>query len=365
MNAMSLTDSPIWFVPFASIVDEQGDWHTPAQVLNPAHKDSPNAIHAPHLRRLFRWPCQWTLHRGEADSLTPPHQWVEAWRLGWLDHLPPRWPKASDPASPWPSGVADGALPWAAHEMQHRLSTRDAPAAWFVPCHQEVGMDHVRLHPPTELALSDAHSRELMQALQPWAEEDGIHLEWVSATRWLATGAPLRGLRCAALDRVVGRSLGPWLAASSVSAPLRRLMAEAQMLFYTHPAHDERVNSRLRPVNGFWIEGNGVAPVWPVPVEDAEDSTDASNWTTIETLHVAAQQGDIAAWQAAWSTIDATWGSVWLHRLQSGQAVCLWLAGERSVLVLRFQPMTPVQHMVHALKTAFNSQRACVDFSLL
>ena len=61
-------------------------------------------------------------------------------------------------------------------------------AAWFMPAHQEVGMDHVSLHPPESLRLDDATSQQLMQALAPLAAEDGISLHWVSAHRWLAVG---------------------------------------------------------------------------------------------------------------------------------------------------------------------------------
>lgn len=339
---------PTWLLPFASLADAQGDWHTPAEVLE----------NNPQLRRLFQWPCDWQLHRGDEMSLTPPHQWVKAWQLGWLDALPEQFPAAGE-ALP-SSELADGALPWAAHEMAHLLPTPQTPAAWFVPCHQEVGMDHIRLHPPAHLGLSEAHSRALMHALQPWAAEDGIALHWVSPTRWLAVGAPLRDLRCASLDRAVGRSIAPWLAASHLSNHVRRLQSEAQMLFYTHPAHDERVNSGALPVNAFWIDGNGVLPTSVFPTQGRETA-----WTVVDSLHVSAQQGDAQGWQQSWATLEATLASHWLQHLTSGHAMRLWLAGERSLLTLHFRPMTRWQHWQYHIKSILNAPRTSFNFSLL
>lgn len=346
--AEDTTKISTWVVPFASLADVQGDWHTPADILDSC----------PHLRRLFHWPCEWTLHRGNEMSLTPPHQWVKAWQLGWLDALPESFPSAGENVAP---GLADGALPWAAHEMAHLLQHKQVPAAWFTPCHQEVGMDHIRLHPPSHLALSEPHSRALMQALQPWAAEDGIALHWVSPTRWLAVGEPLQGLRCASLDRVVGRSIAPWLASSRLSPALRRLQSEAQMLFYTHPVHDERVSSGALPVNAFWIDGNGVLP----PASLGTQERDTVTWTVIETLRISAQQGDVLTWRQSWETLDAKLGAHWLRSLESGQPVRLWLTGERSLLTLRFQPMTRWQHLQYQVKHIFNTQRTAFRLDAL
>ncbi len=347
-DSHNTTTSSTWVLPFASLADAQGDWHTPTDILDSC----------PHLRRLFHWPCEWRLHRGSEMSLTPPHQWVRAWQLGWLDALPDTFPPAGENAVP---GLADGALPWAAHEMAHLLQYKQVPAAWFTPCHQEVGMDHIRLHPPSHLALSEPHSRALMQALQPWAAEDGIALHWVSPTRWLAVGEPLQGLRCASLDRVVGRSIAPWLAASRLSPTLRRLQSEAQMLFYTHPVHDERVNSGALPVNAFWIDGNGVLPATRL----GTPAQDTATWTLIDTLRTPAQQGDVLTWQQSWPTLDAELGAHCLQRLTSGQTVRLWLTGERSLLALTFQPMTRWQHWQHKLKDVLHIQRIAFGFDTL
>ena len=88
-----------------------------------------------------------------------------------------------------------------------------------------------------------------------------ITLRYESAVRWHASGEVLRGIACASLDRVGGRSVEAWMTDSSANPAggqlLKRLQSEAQMLFYTHPAFDVREALRLHPVNGFWLSGAG------------------------------------------------------------------------------------------------------------
>ena len=116
-------------------------------------------------------------------------------------------------------------------------------------------MDHVRLIPPTDLALSAEHSQALCQALAALCHEDGIELRWLSPDRWLARGPALQGVASLSLDRVSGRSIETQHLHQS--AGLKRLHHEAQMLFYTQAAHDERVAQGLLPINGFWLSAAG------------------------------------------------------------------------------------------------------------
>ena len=212
-------------VPFARWLDDDDD--APHASPNaPHHSPAPPAwprpADAPHLHALLRRAHQAQWHSGSPHSLTPPHEWALAHARGHLATVPSTWDD-------------DTALPWA------RLAAapdHDPHAAWVSPVHQQVGMDQVSLQPLND--LDDAHDRALLAALAPLAAEDGLHLRWHSPGRWHLQGAPLQGVATASLDRVSGRSVAGWLPRGPGAGGLRRLMAEAQMLFYTHPAHDER-----------------------------------------------------------------------------------------------------------------------------
>lgn len=277
----------------------------------------------PHLHALLRAARTRSWHRGSLASRTPPHEWALAWAEGHLAELPARLPD-------------DAALPWAAWAAQahhpQRLPHADAAAAWFMPAHTEVGMDHVSLHPPEHLQLDDATSQALMQALAPLAGEDGIALHWVSAHRWLAVGEVFAGLALAAPDRVCSpsgeRSLAPWMA--DLPPVLQRLQTEAQMLFYAHPLHDARATQGLLPVNGLWIAGCGRASR-PAPPAAAGASV-----TVEPRLREAFLRGDAAGWLAAWEAIDREVLPQWLAPAAQPRVVCL--CGERHVLALHLPP---------------------------
>lgn len=304
---------PHLLIPFATSTDEG------CQALRPT-------LALPHLQRLLALAS----HRQhtvcappgtDAElSLTPPHEWALAQALGLVD------------AATASGGVADGQLPWAAHAQ---LASPDTAAAWFTPCHQEVGAGQVTLHTPDQLALSDAHSQALMAALQPLAAEDGIALSWVAADRWLAQGPVFADLPSASLDRVVGRHIGPWLGTGPQAAGLRRLQSEAQMLFYTHPAHDERVAQHLPPINAFWVSGSGVCP--------AHARHQAPELVLADALRTPALQGDWASWQQAWQTLDAEVLPAWLAHAQRGLPLRLTLCGDRASLTLNWAPRRPWQ----------------------
>lgn len=306
----------------------------------PALADWPST-QVPRLQALLALASTWQWHLGTLNSRTPPHEWALALAQGRVSQLTHRLPD-------------DATLPWAAWEAAHRmpqaLTRPDAAAAWFLPAHLEVGMDHVSLHPPESLQLDDATSQRLMQALAPLAAEDGIALHWVSASRWLAVGEAFRGLAVASPDRVTSpsgeRSIGPWM--TDLPPSLRRLQTEAQMLFYTHPAHDERIQRGLPPANSVWITGAGAAAEAtppPAPVE------------VVHSLRQAALMGDPSAWTQAWTDTDARVLSRWLARAQAGEPVTVSLCGERSLLRLGFGPRSLGQRWRQKISTFLRPSR--------
>jgi len=298
---------------------------------------SPLRQHWPHLHALLQEARTQTWHRGSLASRTPPHEWALAHAQGRLATLPARLPD-------------EATLPWAAWDAAHLLPHAEAAAAWFMPAHQEVGMDHVSLHPPETLALDDATSQQLMQALAPFALEDGITLHWVSAHRWLAVGDVFTQLTLASPDRVTSpsgeRSIAPWMA--DLPPSLRRLQTEAQMLFYTHPAHDARVAKHLPPVNSLWIAGTGAASTSIPSLEPV---------AVYDRLRAAALSGDARGWLAAWAALDAEVLPHWLRRARQGEPVTVSLCGERHILQLGFISSGSPSGTMQKIKNFFANYR--------
>ncbi len=297
-------------------------------------------LQLPNLQRLLALadPPQQQVPTDKPTELTlsPPHERALARVLHLLPDGPPS-RQTSDQAS------LDGQLPWAAWACRQQLASPDTPAAWFSPCHQEVGAGHVTLYAPDQLNLSDQHSQALMAALQPLAEEDGLRLSWVAADRWLAQGQALGGLPMASLDRVAGRSIAPWVSTGTAAAALRRLQSEAQMLFYTHPANDQREALGLAAINAFWVSGSGVCP--------PNARSQAPECAVVATLRAAALVGNWPAWAQAWQTLDAQVLPAWLQHAQRGHAAQITLCGDRTSVTLNLPHRTPWQAVQHKISS--------------
>jgi hypothetical protein len=274
-------------VPFASSQD-------------PAALSRISELHLPHLQALLDHLQPQALSTPALDDDSPhlPHEWAYAQALGM---------QRND------ADAAVAGLPWAAAQSDSPTEAQ----AWFTPCHYQIGMDHVRLIPPTDLALSAEHSQALCRALAALCREDGIELHWLSPDRWLARGPALHGVASLSLDRVSGRTIESQHLHQSPG--LKRLHHEAQMLFYTQAAHDERVAHGLLPINGFWLSAAGACTAalkpGPAPV-------------LLDALRTPALRGDWAAWAQAWQSLEATWAQA-LVGVRAADSLSLVLCGER------------------------------------
>jgi hypothetical protein len=225
------------------------------------------------------------------DALVSP--WRELRRLE-LGESAWDWPVHLEYAMALGLQADEGGTPWAAHAT----GTFGTPCAWIEPCHVKVGINDMLMLPQAALRLSDEESRAHMALMQPYFEEDGMNLRFVSATRWLATGEVFRDFVSAPLSLVEDRDLdgySPDADNDDAGVKLRRLQGEMQMLLYTHALSDARNAQGLLPVNSFWVSGAGVmdAPV-----------AHRSELRFDERLLEAARAGNRDAYAQAWAQVE-------------------------------------------------------------
>jgi hypothetical protein len=234
----------------------------------------------PHLQALLSLlQRQQVLQDPGPAALHLPHERLQAQALGWAPDAP--------------------TLPWAAWHQAAQGQPSAAPQAWMTPCHWQVGMDQVVMADPAHLHLSDEESQSLLQAMQPFLQEDGLQVTWHSALLWHAQGAMLADLPTPSLDRVIGQNVKDWLPDHPAARPLQRLQSEMQMLLYNHPVNDARDARKQYTVNAFWLHGAGTLPIsGPVSAPPSV--------TVSTTLRSAALHGQVQAWQQAWQQLDAT-----------------------------------------------------------
>jgi hypothetical protein len=237
-------------------------------------------------------------------TLTPPHERWLARHRGWRG--------------------GDGAWPVAAHLAREAGLPEDPrPAALLTPVHLAAGAEQVSLVDPLALALGEAESRALLDALRVLFEPgEGWDLAWAGPTRWIARHESLGALRTASLERVIGRNVDLWQPDQAEARALRRLLAEMQMLLHAHPVNDAREARGELPVNAVWLSGTAAAGSLPAAPSAPDPLIDRR-------LADAALAGDWHAWREAWRALDAGPLAALQAEAAAGRPARLTLAGER------------------------------------
>ncbi|HET8694302.1 MAG TPA: hypothetical protein VFM33_06530 [Aquabacterium sp.] len=292
-----MTATPVthWILPFASSLS------APCQ---PALARLGQDPALPHLTQLLQRLSPLETLEGDEFDLTMPHEKWLARQMG------------------WPAEQAPWALWWA---RQDGL-TLDTGRAWGMlsPCHWLMGRDHLTMLDPAALSLTEAESKDILQAVAPLFESEGWQLRWGHPTRWYASHGSLEGLPTASLDRVIGRNPDVWLTDHPQARLVRRLQSEVQMLLYQHPQHDARQERGALPVNSFWLSGCGLLPrgaLLDIPAQQ--------NVQLITTLRQPLLADDMPAWLHAWKKLDATILKEIVTQLDTGEPLLLTLCGER------------------------------------
>jgi hypothetical protein len=267
-------------------------------------------LNLPNLRQLLGTLSLVDSDVGTDESFSPPHERA----LARVQGLP----------------VVDGYIPWAAQEAA-QLGFKNADSAvwgWVSLCSNVVGTGSLTLEDPALLQVTEIESRQLFNDMQPYFAEDGLTLHHVAPNQWLVSGEPLRDVRTASLDRVIGKDLADWQPAQGASASLRRLQNEMQMLLYTHPVNDARSRARAAAINSIWLHGTG-----ELAIAGGQVSTNITTAVHVpRTLVDAAFKEDWPTWVKAWQQLDATLCADLLKLAQAGEPVTLTLCGERSAL---------------------------------
>ena len=299
-------------LPFAASADDY--WLRAMQAI-PAEQTR-------HVARLLQGMRPLAADDAGANALSPPHERALARAQGLV-----------------PGEVADGLIPWAAWERAQSGDPASSTQAWawVSPCHWAMGREHATLTEPVALNLTEADSRALMAAMQVYFDEDGITLHYAAPQRWLAAGELFRGLPTASMDRALGRSVDPWLPASTHSGAstagkkLRRLQNEMQMLMYTHPINEARSAQRQLPVNSIWFSGTGDLP------GDFKPQSATPQVQAPRVLADAALRGDWPAYAEGWAEVNAL-AQALLQRQDAGEVLQLTLCGERRAQTFESAP---------------------------
>lgn len=132
-------------------------------------------------------------------------------------------------------------------------------AGWAVlqPVHIRAARDHLVLHDPSELRLTEIEASALLTAAKPVLGDLSSRFLMPHPQHWYVGDENIQGLRCTSPARAIGRSIDIWLPTGASARFWRRLQNEIQMIWHDHPVNQARAAHGAVPVNSLWLFGPG------------------------------------------------------------------------------------------------------------
>lgn len=120
--------------------------------------------------------------------------------------------------------------------------------------------DSLVLMPSDTLMLDESESLALLKAFNAHFAQDQVELLYGGAARWYLKVLQPVDIKTQTIDELRFRPVNDAYPTGNAANYWRKLMNEAQMLFYSHPVNERRRNQGLPEVNSVWFWGEGVLP---------------------------------------------------------------------------------------------------------
>jgi hypothetical protein len=157
-----------------------------------------------------------------------------------------------------------------------------------------LGLTDLSVLDDEKIRLNEADSRVLCDAANLHLAQDGVVLRFIDANQWLVEIAQPIDVITEHPMFIVGENMRQFLPRGRDARMVERWMNELQMLLFNHPVNDTRQSNRLPPINVVWLH--------------SFSSSDAPMMNTTPPTVLfgdALRRGDVAAWQAAWGSLES------------------------------------------------------------
>lgn len=151
-------------------------------------------------------------------------------------------------------------IPHALCSAQVELNQADPCLFWLRvdPVQLIPDRDTLVLIPPQQLAITEQESKALLDAFNQHFKQDGVELLYGSATAWYLSVLQKVDIQTTALSEAAFCNLQGLFPRGHAAGHWRKLMNEAQMLFYNHPVNLQRRESGQPEINSIWMWGEGM-----------------------------------------------------------------------------------------------------------
>jgi len=150
-------------------------------------------------------------------------------------------------------------IPYAVSSAQVELTKADPRLFWLRvdPVQLIPDRDTLVLIPPSQLALTEQESLSLLDAFNQHFKQDGVELIYGSSSSWYLSVLQAVDIQTTSLSEASFKNLHGLFPRGHAAPHWRKLMNEAQMLFYTHPVNLARRERGEAEINSIWLWGEG------------------------------------------------------------------------------------------------------------
>ena len=142
------------------------------------------------------------------------------------------------------------------------ISSERSPAEVFRvdPVYQQMDINHATVADQSLLNLSAKDSATLIADLNAQFARDGLKFESEHPLRWYCLFDQPMAINGVSLSDATGRDASLCRPTGDDARHWRRLLAEIEMILYSHPVNQQREARGELPVNSLWIWGAGSMP---------------------------------------------------------------------------------------------------------
>lgn len=128
------------------------------------------------------------------------------------------------------------------------------------PVHFKAESDHAVLLGSELLQPQSEEAQQLVETFNAHFAVEGISLHAASASRWYLLSERELSLELRPIDDCLGRDIKHFMPQGEDALWWRRILNEAQMLFFEHPVNLQREQQQQLSINGLWLFQHSFKP---------------------------------------------------------------------------------------------------------
>ena len=141
------------------------------------------------------------------------------------------------------------------------------------PVHFQADLDNARLFGGERMKIGEDEAQALVDAFNQHFADDDLQLCYRHPTRWYLKSSRPLAVNTVAIHDALSRNVQAFLPGGDDELFWRKILNEAQMLFFSHPVNEQRTARGEPAINSLWLWGEG---------RDIDAARDAATPSTVD-----------------------------------------------------------------------------------